>query len=262
MNLMSVRGVNKTFNAGENREVRALDNVNLTIEEGEFLVLLGPSGCGKTTLLRLLGGLESPTSGSIEFESSSSIHQDRSPIGFVFQEATLMPWRTALSNVELSAELSGIPAAERRERGLALLDLVGLSNFADKYPRELSGGMQQRVSLARALAHDPPLLLMDEPFGALDAQTRDTMNVELQRIWLESRKTAVFVTHSIQEAVFLADRIVLMATGPGRIQSITEVNFPRPRTIEMVEEPEFREIARKLRLDMGAAHDRAATLGG
>ncbi|WP_344085045.1 ABC transporter ATP-binding protein [Luedemannella helvata] len=259
---MSVRGVNKTFNAGENREVRALDNVNLTIEEGEFLVLLGPSGCGKTTLLRLLGGLESPTSGSIEFESSSSIHQDRSPIGFVFQEATLMPWRTALSNVELSAELSGIPAAERRERGLALLDLVGLSNFADKYPRELSGGMQQRVSLARALAHDPPLLLMDEPFGALDAQTRDTMNVELQRIWLESRKTAVFVTHSIQEAVFLADRIVLMATGPGRIQSITEVNFPRPRTIEMVEEPEFREIARKLRLDMGAAHDRAATLGG
>ncbi len=262
MNLMSVRGVNKTFNAGEDREVRALDNVNLTIEEGEFLVLLGPSGCGKTTLLRLLGGLESPTSGSIEFESSSSIHQDRSPIGFVFQEATLMPWRTALSNVELSAELSGIPAAERRERGLALLDLVGLSNFADKYPRELSGGMQQRVSLARALAHDPPLLLMDEPFGALDAQTRDSMNVELQRIWLESRKTAVFVTHSIQEAVFLADRIVLMATAPGRIQSITEVNFPRPRTIEMVEEPEFREIARKLRLDMGAAHDRAATLGG
>ena len=262
MNLMSVRGVNKTFNAGEDREVRALDNVNLTIEEGEFLVLLGPSGCGKTTLLRLLGGLESPTSGSIEFESSSSIHQDRSPIGFVFQEATLMPWRTALSNVELSAELSGIPAAERRERGLALLDLVGLSNFADKYPRELSGGMQQRVSLARALAHDPPLLLMDEPFGALDAPTRDSMNVELQRIWLESRKTAVFVTHSIQEAVFLADRIVLMATAPGRIQSITEVNFPRPRTIEMVEEPEFREIARKLRLDMGAAHDRAATLGG
>lgn len=262
MKLMSVRDVNKTFNAGADREVRALDNVDLTIEEGEFLVLLGPSGCGKTTLLRLLGGLETPSSGSIEFESSSSIRQDRSPIGFVFQEATLMPWRTALNNVELSAELSGIPAAERRERGLALLDLVGLRDFADKYPRELSGGMQQRVSLARALAHDPPLLLMDEPFGALDAQTRDTMNVELQRIWLESRKTAVFVTHSIQEAVFLADRIVLMATSPGRIQSITEVNFPRPRSIEMVEDPEFRAIARKLRTEMGAAHDRAATLGG
>lgn len=262
MKLMSVHGANKTFNPGTDREVRALANVDLTIEEGEFLVLLGPSGCGKTTLLRLLGGLEAPSSGSIEFESSSSIHQDRSPIGFVFQEATLMPWRTALGNVELSAELSGIPAAERRERGLALLNLVGLNNFADKYPRELSGGMQQRVSLARALAHDPPLLLMDEPFGALDAQTRDAMNVELQRIWLESRKTAVFVTHSIQEAVFLADRIVLMATSPGHIQSITEVNFPRPRSIEMVEEPEFREIARKLRIEMGAAHDRAATLGG
>ena len=242
-----VTSVTKEFDVGKGPAVKALDSIDLEVSSGELVVLLGPSGCGKTTLLRMIGGLEPPTAGEIEVSPN-----DGGQVGFVFQDATLMPWRSALKNVELPMELQGMGRHERQTRAKELLELVGLRGSELKSPSQLSGGMRQRVSIARALAHDPPVLLMDEPFGALDAQTRDSMNIELQRIWMESGKTIVFVTHSVEEAVFLADRIILLRSHPGQIQSISEIGFQRPRGPSLTEAPEFREQVRSLRSAIGS----------
>ena len=214
--------------------VEALREISLGVSTGEFAALVGPSGCGKSTLLRIIAGLRPATSGAVVVAGqpvSHPIHE----VGMVFQAPVLLKWRRVLDNVVLPAELAGLDPRQYEKRAHELLKLVGLSGFADKYPRELSGGMQQRAALCRALLLDPPLLLMDEPFGALDAMTRDELNLELLRVWGEGnqrRKTIVFVTHSIPEAVFLADRVVVLTPRPGRVASIVPVNLPRPRTVE------------------------------
>ncbi|MEO7850808.1 MAG: ABC transporter ATP-binding protein [Rubrivivax sp.] len=216
--------------------VEALRDISLDIGEGEFVALVGPSGCGKSTLMRSIAGLRPVTSGQIVVDGVP-VSGPVSRVGMVFQAAVLLKWRSVLDNVLLPAELSGLNARDYRERALQLLQLVGLSDFAHKRPGELSGGMQQRASLCRALVLDPPILLMDEPFGALDAMTRDEMNLELLRIWGEAgsgaeRKTIVFVTHSIAEAVFLADRVVVMSPRPGRVAGIHYVALARPRSVQ------------------------------
>lgn len=250
MGAITVDKVSKVFTSRNEKRVMALREVSLRVEEGEFVVLLGPSGCGKTTLLRIMGQLEDATVGAVTIESPSG-NDHESTIGFVFQEATLMPWRTSAENVALPLELAGVPKQERISRVRKMLELVNLAHAERKTPQQLSGGMRQRVSIARALVHDPDVLLMDEPFGALDAQTRDMMNIELQRIWLENPKTVVFVTHSVAEAIFLADRIVMLGMNPGHIHSITEVTLPRPRTMAMAESEEFRALAADLREQIG-----------
>ncbi len=227
----------------------ALREVSLAIEENEFIVLLGPSGCGKTTLLRIIGQLENATVGTVTIQSSRGPAE--STIGFVFQEATLMPWRSSIDNAALPLELNGVSKKERFAKAREMLKLVKLGNAERKTPQQLSGGMRQRVAIARALIHDPDVLLMDEPFGALDAQTRDMMNVELQRIWMENPKTVVFVTHSVAEAIFLADRVVMMGMNPGHIHSITKVDLPRPRGLEVTESKEFGRLAADLREQIG-----------
>ncbi|MET7880200.1 ABC transporter ATP-binding protein [Micromonospora profundi] len=251
MSAIKVEGVSKVFAGAGGQSMLALSDVSLDIADGEFVVLLGPSGCGKTTLLRIIGQLESPTVGRVRIDHGDRQENADRPLGFVFQEATLMPWRSTGANVALPLEMAGVGRREREAKVREMLALVGLPDAASKLPHQLSGGMRQRVSIARALAHDPQVLLMDEPFGALDAQTRDMMNAELQRIWLENRKTVVFVTHSVSEAVFLADRIVMLGTKPGHIHSITEVTLPRPRTLAMTESAEFRSLATELRRQIG-----------
>ena len=216
--------------------VEALRDISLSIVHGEFLSLVGPSGCGKSTLLRIIAGLRPATSGAVSV-NGAEVASPIAEVGMVFQAPVLLKWRTIIDNVLLPAELAGLPAGGYRQRAQELLRLVGLGDFADKRPSELSGGMQQRVSICRALLLDPPLLLMDEPFGALDALTRDEMNFELLRIWGESagrgrRKTIVFVTHSIQEAIILSDRIVVLSRRPGRIVATRDIDLPRPRSIE------------------------------
>jgi len=214
--------------------VEALRNITLAVAEGEFLALVGPSGCGKSTLLRIIAGLRARSSGTVTM-SGVPIERPLGNVGMVFQAATLLRWRSVLDNVLLPAELAGLRRADYRSRAAELLELVGLREFRDKRPGELSGGMQQRVALCRALLLDPPLLLMDEPFGALDAMTRDEMNLELLRIWGEAsatRKTVLFVTHSIPEAVFLADRVVVMSPRPGRVAAIRDIDLPRPRGVQ------------------------------
>lgn len=208
--------------------MEALHNINLSIEENEFVCFIGPSGCGKTTLLRIIAGLEEPSSGTVTL-AGDPIKGPGPERGMVFQEYSLFPWRTVLDNVAFGLELKGVPAAERQARGRQYLKMVGLERFEARYPHELSGGMKQRVAIARALVNDPRALLMDEPFGALDAQTRNIMQSELLRIWEEKRKTVVFVTHSVDEAIYLADRIVIMSARPGRIKDIIEISLPRPR---------------------------------
>jgi NitT/TauT family transport system ATP-binding protein len=217
--------------------VEALRDITLAVGQGEFVSLVGPSGCGKSTLLRIIAGLRPATSGTVSV-NGTGVRKPIPDVGMVFQAPVLLKWRTILDNVLLPAELAGLPAANYRQRAFDLLRLVGLGDFATKRPNELSGGMQQRASICRALLLDPPLLLMDEPFGALDAMTRDDMNLELLRIWGEGlgsggrRKTIVFVTHSIQEAVILSDRVVVMSQRPGRITATRDIDLPRPRTIE------------------------------
>jgi NitT/TauT family transport system ATP-binding protein len=238
-----------------------LGSIDLTVEEGQFVALLGASGCGKTTLLRIIGGLEQASSGSISVMggdlsgSASSRRKALGDVGFVFQDHNLLPWRSSHANVVLPLESRRVPRAERREIGTRMLELVGLSAAADKLPHQLSGGMRQRVAIARALSYDPGALLMDEPFGALDAQTRDSLNLELQRIWLERRKTIVFVTHSIQEAVFLADRVVVMRAAPGRIVADVEIDFPRPRGVDVLATSRFAEYTGQLRELLNAEVD-------
>ena len=236
---ISCKAVGKTY-PSRSGAVAALTPVDLEVKAGEFLVIIGPSGCGKTTLLRMIGGLLSPSTGQLSLTPGED---GRTTTGFVFQQANLLPWLTVEENVALPLRLKNVKRDARRAVAEELCVRVGLGQFVKSLPRELSGGMQQRASIARALADDPSLLLMDEPFGALDALTRSRMNGELERLWLMSGATVVLVTHSISEAIILADRVVVMSARPGRIMSITEVNFPRPRRKDIENTLEFQQIA-------------------
>jgi NitT/TauT family transport system ATP-binding protein len=233
----------------------ALRNIALDVAEGEFVVVLGQSGCGKSTLLNILGGLVRPITGNVEISGVPlfPLRRDKSGprLAYVFQDANLLPWRRVLQNVTLPLELQGMAKAERERRAREYLGIVGLADFADKLPHQLSGGMRQRVSIARALASDPEIVLMDEPFGALDALTRDQLNEFLQALWLRQRFSVVFVTHSINEAIFLADRIVMLSSRPGRIATIHDVDIPRPRTSDVVADPRFRELLDTIRRELG-----------
>ena len=226
--------------------VLALKDINFGVADGEFMVIVGPSGCGKTTLLKILAGLLGGFDGSASLKGTP-IAKPRRDIGVVFQSPVLFPWRSVLGNVLLPADVQRLGRETMTQRALDLLSLVGLTGFEHRYPWELSGGMQQRVALVRALIHDPALLLMDEPFGALDALTRETMNVELQRIWLERRKTVLFVTHSTTEAVFLADRVLVMTARPGRIGDMFDVRLPRPRNLDVMTTEAFGVHTRRIR---------------
>ena len=226
--------------------LEALAEADFAVQANEFLSVIGPSGCGKSTLLRILGGLVTPTSGRVLLEGQPLEEAGRR-IGFVFQHANLMPWRSALANVRLPLDLQGLPRDEAESRARELLDLVGLTGFADSLPRELSGGMRQRVALARALVYDPDVLLLDEPFGALDALTRERMNCELLEIRQRHRKTMVMVTHDIREAVFMSDRVLIMSPRPGRVEREVAIDLPRPRSLEMVYTSRFGELSRVLR---------------
>jgi NitT/TauT family transport system ATP-binding protein len=249
--IVSVQNVSMVFGTG----TVALKEASLEIGAGEFISLIGPSGCGKTTLLRLLADLIQPTSGTIRVGGKTPEEARKSrAYGYVFQAPTLMEWRTVLQNVMLPLEVMNFPAPERRSRAEKMLELVGLEKFAKNYPWQLSGGMQQRVSIARALAFDPQLLFMDEPFGALDEITRENLNLELLRLWRETGKTIIFVTHSIPEAVFLSTRIVVMTPRPGKIETVIPVDLPQPRDFETRESGRFFEIATQVREALRKGH--------
>jgi NitT/TauT family transport system ATP-binding protein len=224
----------------------ALREVSFRIADGEFVVVVGPSGCGKSTLLKIIAGLLPPTGGAVELRGQP-IAGPRRDIGVVFQTPVLFPWRTVIGNVMLPADVQRLDPGVMKPRALELLELVGLGGFERRYPRELSGGMQQRVGIVRALLHDPAILLMDEPFGALDAMTRETMNVELQRIWMQRRITVLFITHSTAEAVFLADRVIVLTPRPGTIGDQFEVDLPRPRTLDVMNTERFGQYVRRVR---------------
>jgi len=252
--VIAIDKLSLTFATGDG-EVHALSNVNLTIGEGEFVSLIGPSGCGKTTLLRLIADLERPTAGSITVNGlTPNEARLKRQYGYVFQAPALYPWRTVEKNVMLPLEIMGFAAEEQKARAARNLALVNLAGFEKKYPWQLSGGMQQRASIARALSFDPKLLLMDEPFGALDEIVRDSLNLQLLRLWRETGKTAVFVTHSIPEAVFLSTRIVVMSPRPGRIIDVIPCDFPPDRTLDTRETPEFLKVAHRVREGLKAGH--------
>jgi NitT/TauT family transport system ATP-binding protein len=232
--------------------VHALDRVSLGASEGEFVALVGPSGCGKSTLLKLVSGLLPPSGGVIRV-NGEPVRGPTPSIGIVFQNPVLMAWRTTVRNILLQIEIRGLEIGKYRATAQELIRLVGLEGFENAYPHQLSGGMQQRVGLCRALIHDPDLLLMDEPFGALDALTREQMNAELQRIWMERRKTVLFITHSISEAVYLADRVLVMSPRPGRIVGEITVKLARPRTVASTEKQEFAHFTREVRRHLNAA---------
>ncbi len=246
---LSIRDVGMVYGAGPGA-VEALSGITLDVAPGEFIAVVGPSGCGKSTLLRLVTGLRRPTGGEILLQGRR-VDGPRSDVGIVFQSPVLFPWRSVLDNVLLPIEVLKLPKARYRDRAMELLDLVGLGRFAMNYPAELSGGMQQRAAIARALVQDAPVLIMDEPFGALDAMTREQMNLELQRIWQAQRKTVVFITHSIAEAVFLADRIVVMSPRPGRILDVITNTMPRLRSLDDMLAPAFAEQVRHVRALLG-----------
>jgi NitT/TauT family transport system ATP-binding protein len=232
--------------AGAGGTLLALDGVSLAVEQGEFLAIVGPSGCGKSTLLRILGGLLAPSEGLVRLEGEP-LSSPRRQVAYVFQDVNLMPWRTVLHNVTLPLEVAGVSRAEATRRAAGLLGLVGLTGFARVYPRTLSGGMAQRVALARALVAEPEVLLLDEPFGSLDALNREQMNLELLRIWRAQRVTAVMVTHDLREAVFLADRVLVMSPRPGRVCCEVAVDLPRPRTLDVLYTEFFGALARRVR---------------
>jgi NitT/TauT family transport system ATP-binding protein len=240
-----VSNVSKSFGTSSG-SVLALDRVDCAIEEGSFVSVVGPSGCGKTTLLRLVAGLMQATHGTVTM-GGQVITGTRRDVGVVFQSSILLPWRTVIENVLLPAEILGLDMRAARDRAQELLRLVKLEGFEDKLPRQLSGGMQQRASIARALLHDPKVLLMDEPFGALDAMTREQMNLELQRIWMESGKTVILITHSIPEAIFLGDRVFVMTPRPGTLTRILDVGLPRPRSMASMGSPEFVRASDEIR---------------
>ena len=226
--------------------LEALAEASFAALPNEFICIIGPSGCGKSTLLRILGGLVRPTSGRVLLDGAL-LEGPQRRIGFVFQHSNLMPWRSALRNVMLPLELQGVPREQAKQQGLELIVLVGLGDFADALPRDLSGGMRQRVALARALVYDPDILLFDEPFGALDALTRERMSWELLRIWRIRRKTVIMVTHNIQEAIFLSDRVLTMGPRPGRIEREFVIDLPRPRSPDDLYDPRFLKLTRTLR---------------
>jgi len=230
---LSLNGLNKRFG-----ELEVLREINIAIDRGAFISLVGPSGCGKTTLLRIVAGLEQASSGAVLLDGRA-VGTPGGDRGFVFQSDNLLPWRTVFDNALIGPELAGRAGAAEKDRVRNLLRLVGLEGFENYFPRQLSGGMRQRVNLSRALAIDPDILLMDEPFSALDAQTREIMQTELMRIWEEGRKTVLFVTHQIDEAVFLSDRVLVLARRPGRIQETIDVALPRPRALAVKRTPEF-----------------------
>ncbi|MCW4113675.1 ABC transporter ATP-binding protein [Aurantimonas sp. MSK8Z-1] len=251
---MSASALNLIFQTGD-APVQALKDIDLTVSRGEFVSFIGPSGCGKTTLLRVIADLETPTSGTISVNGMTPDEARRArAYGYVFQAAALYPWRTIEKNVALPLEVMDYPKAQQRERVKQFLELVGLSGFGKKYPWQLSGGMQQRASIARALAFDPDLLLMDEPFGALDEIVRDHLNAELLKLWAKTKKTVIFVTHSIPEAVFLSTRIVVMSPRPGRIHEIIDCDLGPDRPLEIRETPEFLAIAHRVREGLRAGH--------
>src|SRR5438270_1194357 len=249
MPAISLRGVSMVFGAGGSESrVHALQSVDLDVASGEFVSLIGPSGCGKSTLLRLIGDLLPPSSGSIQVNGKAPRQARLSrEYGMVFQQPVLYDWRTVAQNVQLPLEVMRVPADARRDRTAELLRIVGLAEFANRYPWELSGGMQQRVSIARALSFRPSVLLMDEPFGALDEMTRERLNRELLNVWSETKTTIVFVTHSVAEAVFLSDRAAVMSPRPGRIDAIIDVDLPRPREAKTRELPHFFDLVASVR---------------
>jgi NitT/TauT family transport system ATP-binding protein len=238
--------VEKTYRTRRGDLVRALDDITLEVGQNEFVTLVGPSGCGKSTLLKLVSGLVPVTSGAIHIRSQA-VREPFPDVGFVFQQPVLLPWRSVLDNVLFSVEMLGLDPRQYRKPAGDLLELTGLAGFEHRYPRELSGGMQQRVAICRALLPDPSLLLMDEPFGALDAMTREEMSLELLRIWEERRKTILFVTHSIPEAILLADRVVVMTPRPGRIARVLSVDLPRPRTMDLEFDARFKAASDEVR---------------
>jgi len=246
---VEVRGLSHVY-AGRDGAVPALENIELKVPAGRFIVIVGPSGCGKTSLLMMLAGLRAPSAGTILCDGRPISQPDPTRVGVVFQEASLYPWLTAVENVEFPLVLKHAPRAERRERAGAMLNLVGLDGFGSRYPHELSGGMKQRVSIARGLVQDPPVLLMDEPFAALDEQTRMTMGHELLSIWSQTSKTVVFITHSLTEAVYLADEVVVMSARPGRILDRITVDLPRPRTYQMMATDVFGALRERIWLQI------------
>ena len=252
--MISLNRVTRIFNSRDGDQVTALQDVSLKIGRNEFITLVGPSGCGKSTLLRIVAGLILPTAGRASI-GGAEITEPRSETGIVFQAPTLLPWASVLDNVLFPLRMMHRIDSTSTDKAMALLKLVGLQGFESKSPRELSGGMQQRVAICRALVHDPDILLMDEPFGALDALTREEMTMELLRIWSERPKTVLFVTHSITEAVVLADRVVVMSPRPGRIAEILDIGLPRPRSFETEATPEFHEASQRIRkLIFGTRH--------
>ena len=244
--LINIDNLSKIYSTRGTGQVLALDRISFQVEDGEFVTVVGPSGCGKSTMLKILAGILPKSGGEVTLRGQP-IAGPRQDIGVVFQSPVLLPWQTVLENVLVPARIQNRDMDTHQERALHLLDLVGLTGFEHNYPFELSGGMQQRVGIGRALVCDPALLLMDEPFGALDAMTRERMNLELLRIWRESKKTIIFVTHSIPEAVLLADRVVVLSARPGRVARIVNVELPRPRTIEMTVMDEFGQYTSQLR---------------
>src|SRR5262245_22680860 len=246
MPVIELKGVSKIFATAAGEPVHALDNTSLTVNAGEFITVVGASGCGKTTLLRLIAGLERCTSGTIAVNGAPQVGPSEQA-GVVFQDPTLLPWRTVLQNVMLPVDVLKLDRRKYGGRAGALIETVGLKDFANKYPHELSGGMRQRVAIARALVHDPAMLLMDEPFGALDALTRDQMNLELLEIWSATKKTVLLITHSITGSVFLADRVIVMSPRPGRVVEELVIDLPRPRTLDMINDEAFGKYARRIR---------------
>lgn len=245
-----IKDLHKAYGKGT-QEFLAISNVGFEVAAGELVALVGPSGCGKTTLLKILAGLQSYDSGEVHIGSPAHSFDPSRDIGMVFQQALLLKWRRVLQNVMLPAEILGLPMRESRERAHELLAMVGLAGFEDKYPYELSGGMQQRAAIARALIHDPKLILMDEPFGALDALTREKMNLELLSIWKRSGKTIVFVTHGIAEAVFLGTRVIVLTAGPARMADNISVSLPEPRVLDVKTTELFGEYSRKIYRQLG-----------
>ena len=245
-------GVGKVFHSKDAKRVEAIRDVSFTVAKNKFVTIVGPSGCGKSTLLKMLAGLLTPTSGHIAVNSSEP--DPLANVGMVFQRPALLPWRTVLGNILLPAIITGLQKDIALERAHELLGLVGLSDFADKYPNELSGGMQQRVGICRALLCQPTVLLMDEPFAALDAMTREDLSVELLRIWQHEPKTVLFVTHSIAEAILLADQVVIISSRPGRVVRTLDIEIPRPRDLATTQTAAFQEYTSVIRASIGARH--------
>jgi NitT/TauT family transport system ATP-binding protein len=243
--LIHARGVHKTYRT-QDGEVETLQPLDFEIRAGEFVSVVGPSGCGKSTLMKMVAGLLPASGGELSL-AGQRVAGPQTNVGIVFQTATLLPWRRVVDNILLQAEIRGMPMAAARQRAQQLVEMAGLQGFEQKYPWQLSGGMQQRVAILRALLHDPPLLLMDEPFGALDAMTREKMNLELQRIWMAAGKTVLLITHSIPEAIFLSDRVLVMTERPGRIAAEYDIDLPRPRSLDVMGSERFATLARTLR---------------